>query len=188
MSGGGEVIVIGAGPAGTQCALTLHRFGVGVLVIERGAVPVEARPGWRSGCSIAVGIATENRRQMKELGVPILQGQAGEIVWAPLARRYSVATESAIRFTGTLVLAYGANETQGGCFMRRLPDLSGLELEADGFGFPVTGNGFETSCPGLYAIGDLASGYDRSVSTAIGSAASAARAIAARVLEERKAA
>jgi len=31
-----EVIVVGAGPSGLSCALTLARYGIEVLVIERG--------------------------------------------------------------------------------------------------------------------------------------------------------
>jgi thioredoxin reductase (NADPH) len=65
------------------------------------------------------------------------------------------------------------------------PWLAGLALARDKRGYLVVGGNAETSCPGVFAIGDVSNPFHPSIATAIAAGTVAARAIAVVMSKEK---
>ncbi|MFH9059746.1 FAD-dependent oxidoreductase [Streptomyces coeruleorubidus] len=134
----GPVAVLGAGPAGMECALTLARSGVEVTVFDtarqaggqaRLASLAPHRPGWQK-------FVDYQREQLADLGVPVLLGSSpgpdaleayAEIVLATGAEEETVSVPGEVR---TLTSSD---------FLRRyadvVPDAPAVAVLDDGFGW-----------------------------------------------------
>lgn len=134
----GPVAVLGAGPGGMECALTLARSGVEVTVFDtarqaggqaRLASLAPHRPGWQK-------FAHYQREQLADFGVRVLLGSSpgqddleayAEIVLATGAREASVSVPGELRTLTSSV------------FLRRyadvVPDAPVVAVLDDGFGW-----------------------------------------------------
>ncbi|WP_324605934.1 FAD-dependent oxidoreductase [Streptomyces sp. NRRL S-813] len=134
----GSVAVLGAGPAGMECALTLARTGVEVVVFDTardvgGQARLAARAAHRSGWQ---KIVDHQRDQLADLGVRVLLGTAptpaelarfSRIVLATGAREVAVPVPGDLRtLTSTDFLHQYADV---------VPDAPRIAVLDDGFGW-----------------------------------------------------
>ncbi|MGW0816169.1 oxidoreductase [Streptomyces viridiviolaceus] len=134
----GSVAVLGAGPAGMECALTLARTGAEVVVFDTardvgGQARLAARAAHRSGWQ---KIVDHHRDQLADLGVRVLLGTAptpaelarfSRIVLATGAREVAVPVPGDLRtLTSTDFLLQYADV---------VPDAPRIAVLDDGFGW-----------------------------------------------------
>ncbi|RWL23357.1 MAG: hypothetical protein EOR63_32240 [Mesorhizobium sp.] len=172
-----DAAVIGLGPAGTQSALVLARFGMKVLAVGREPPHDGMRSGWRGLGSIALRLAREAAEALPGSGAKVMPGEAQGLEWS--AGRYAFSVGE-LRFEAEhLVLATGRPSR---------PDrlAAGMDVDRAGGGLIETDGNFATSHGRLHAVGDLADGCCQSVQNALGSGHLAARHIAMAVLAWRR--
>lgn len=172
-----DVLVIGSGPAGTQCALHLKKLGVDVLLAGSekpssriGSMPKE--PGWasnRTSDAISRRIAADNAREMEEISPSaFIQAKLSRVTREGRLFRSQAGNRTFL--SRAVVLATGsARQTN--------PDLSEFDLDLDPDGRIEVDDDYQSSGVGVFAIGDLAGGLRTNVSCALGTGARAGRAI-----------
>lgn len=174
-----DAAVIGLGPAGSQCALVLARFGLRVLAVGAEAPHGGTRPGWRGEFGIASRLATEAVEALPASGAATVSGKAEGLEWDSSLPGYSFAV-GAFRYRARhVVLATGRlalTDTLAG----------GLDVDRSAGGRLDVDRAFVTSRSRLYAIGDLADGYAMTVQTALGSGYMAARRVAEAFMAGRR--
>mgnify|MGYP000851217298 CR=1 FL=1 len=157
---GRRVLIVGNGPLNHQVALELARAGAEVV-----AVAEAAPPPWRARArSLAAmtfsnaGLAAKGLATLAELRlrrVPLIFGSVPEKVEATrnglvVTLRDPGSGRQALLTTDIVAMSYGFEPSS------EVARLLGCrhEIDARGCLATVTGDGFETSVPGVYAVGD----------------------------------
>ena len=161
---GSHVAVIGGGDNAFDVSRMLAEKGVRATIIMRSATPhaqpllVERlRPHQASG--LASVLAEQTVAAVEEIGGKVrIRLDAG----GPLEVDHVL-----------LLLGYRPNTDD--------PWLADLPLEKDADGYLIVDGNMETSCPGVFAVGDVVNPAYPSIATAIGSGTIAAREIQRRV-------
>jgi thioredoxin reductase (NADPH) len=149
---GGQIFVIGAGNSGGQAAVHLTRFAAKVTLVCR-------RPELSSMSSYLVSEIEAAGVDVK-LGTKIVDA-SGEGRLEGLTLRDDKGGKEIVPADAVFVLIGGQPRVEW------LPE----DVARDDRGFVVTGGGehmFETSLPGIFAIGDVRSGSVKRVASAVG--------------------
>jgi len=173
-----DTVVIGAGPAGTQCALYLGQSGADVLLAggEQPAarlVAMPRAPGWAtSGSSdeVSLRIATENVANLASSRVNVAYAFVRSVAREEGMFTLEMADQQRYR-ARTVVFATGHadGDPLGGI------DAAGLDLDMAEDGRIDVDDKGGTSHSGIYAVGDAASGCMKNVSCAMGTGSRTAR-------------
>jgi thioredoxin reductase (NADPH) len=150
---GGRVFVIGAGNSGGQAAAHLSRYADKVTIVCRRE-------------RIADTMSRYLIDEIRAAGVDVLQstqivGAAGEERLEQVTLRDARGAETVVDANAVFALIGAEPHTEW------LPD----EISRDERGFVLTGGGehmFETSAPGVFAIGDVRAGSVKRVASAVG--------------------
>ena len=163
---GQRLVIVGAGFVGAEVASTARKLGAEVTVVDVARVPLERVLGPEVGGLLADRYRAQGVDLRAETGLArFVADGAGHVVGVELTDGTTVPCTSAL-------VAVGA-------------EPAGELVEADRGGIPTDACG-RTALPGVYACGDVASGWRPSVSrrvrvehwtAAAGQAASVARAI-----------
>jgi thioredoxin reductase (NADPH) len=157
---GSHVAIIGGGDNAFDVSRMLAEKGVRVTVVMRSRSPT-ARP--RLVEELRKHEASGTARVMVERSVGALE-EAG----ARVRLRLSGGGELEVDH---VVLLFGYRPNTGE------PWLAGLSLEKDRNGYLVADSNMETSCRGVFAVGDVSNPAHPCIATAIGSGTMAAREI-----------
>lgn len=171
-----KFVIIGGGPAGTQCALTLHRWGLNVTVISRplSHCPSAQIPLLNDKNRSTVEIARENIIEFRNRNIRTVTGSARAIKIIPRTG-FQVTVDDGTVDATHVILATGSPRADGTL------DLSELEeLEFDSEGRIINSSDYETGQCGLFAIGEAAADYVRTLSCALGTGDGVARMLAKR--------
>jgi thioredoxin reductase len=165
---GSHVAVIGGGDNAFEISRMLAEKGVRVTVVMRSKSP-RAQPLLveRLREHQASGMA----RVMAERTVEALD-HAGSTVRVRLAGGGEIEVDHVV-----LLFGYRPNTNE--------PWLAELALATDALGYLVVDGNMETSCRGVFAVGDVANPAHPCIATAIASGTVAARAIEKRLARER---
>ena len=161
---GSHVAVIGGGDNAFDVSRMLAEKGVRATVIMRAKTPT-ARP--RLVDELRKHEASGTARVMVERTVAALD-EAGPTVRLRLGGGGELEVDH-------VVLLFGYRPNAGE------PWLAGLALEKDRNGYLVVDGNMETSCRGVFAVGDVANPAHPCIATAIGNATLAAREIQRRL-------
>lgn len=157
-----EVVVAGGGDAALSEALHLGQYARTVMIVTRGEA-------FRARQRYVSRVAEDERFQLRWASeiVEVL-GEGG--VEGVRVRDRESGSEEAIACTGLFV------------FVGLAPNAALLrpEIRRDEAGFVVTDESFETSAPGVFAIGAVRAGYGGRLTHAVAEATSAAEHAAAR--------
>jgi len=153
---GAKVFVVGAGNSGGQAAADLSRYAADVTLVCR-------RP------SLADNMSRYLQDEIEAAGVHVklsttIVGAVGEGRLQELTLRGPSGAREVVRADAVFVLIGG----------RPRSDWLPQEVERDERGFILTGGGehlFETSLPGVFAIGDVRAGSVKRVASAVGEGA-----------------
>jgi thioredoxin reductase (NADPH) len=151
--GGGRVFVIGAGNSGGQAAAHLSRYAANVTIVCRRERITDTMSSYLIDEIRAAGVEVLQSTQ-------IVDAEGDDRLERVTLKRASGATETV---EANAVFALIGAE----------PGVDWLppEVARDGRGFVLTGGGehmFETSLPGVFAIGDVRSGSVKRVASAVG--------------------
>ncbi len=165
---GSRVAVIGAGDNAFEISRMLAEKGVRVTVVMRAKAP-RAQPLLieRLQPHQAAGMA----RVMTERTVAALD-DAGSAVRVHLEGGGKIEADHVV-----LLFGYRPNTNE--------PWLAELALATDALGYLAVDGNMETSCRGVFAVGDVSNPAHPCIATAIGSGTVAARAIEKRLARER---
>lgn len=155
----GKVGIIGAGPIGVEMAQALQRLGLQVLLLEAGpsilpreegeAAQVVADALRAEGVDLRLGAALERVVSTQNAADGRSIAERGPSWGGPEA--FGLVIAGRVEGVDHLVVASG-----------RRPNTEALGLEAAGIqhgpGGILVSAGMESSCPGHYAVGDLAEG------------------------------
>lgn len=153
---GGRIFVVGAGNSAGQAAVHLSRYAAEVTLLCR-------RP------SLGESMARYLREEIDAAGVgvrlsTIVVGAAGEGRLQEVTLRHASGGREVVPADGVFVLIGG----------QPCSDWLPGEVERDEKGFVVTGGGehmFETSLPGVFAVGDVRAGSVKRVASGVGEGA-----------------
>jgi thioredoxin reductase (NADPH) len=161
---GAHVAVIGGGDNAFDVSRMLAEKGVKATIVMRSATP-HARPQMveRLRAHQASGLAVVRAEQT----VAALEETGGK-VRVRLDAGDTVEVDHVL-----LLLGYRPNAGE--------PWLADLSLKKDAEGYLVVDRNMETSCPGVFAIGDVANPMHPCIATAVGSGTVAAREIQRRL-------
>ncbi len=159
---GKEVVVVGGGDSALEEALHLAQHAAKVTIVTRGD-RLRARPNY-----IARVKATENIEIRLACDVTEVVGGDG-VEAVRLANRQTGEAEE-IACAGVFVFIG----------LEPISDLLGDLVQRDGRGYVETNASMETLTPGLFAVGAVRAGYGGRLVQAMGEAATAAIAAAAR--------
>jgi thioredoxin reductase (NADPH) len=165
---GSRVAVIGGGDNAFEISRMLAEKGVRVIVVMRAKSP-RAQPLLieRLQPHQAAGMA----RVMTERTVAALD-DAGSAVRVHLEGGGQIEADHVV-----LLFGYRPNTDE--------PWLAELALATDALGYLAVDGNMETSCRGVFAVGDVSNPAHPCIATAIGSGTVAARAIEKRLARER---
>lgn len=139
------VLCVGGGPAGTEFAYFLARFGYEVTLVEQGNRLLETTP-------VPERAADRLADRLRKLGVTIRFGcTPNEIRHSARGVHITLSDGTASDF-GTVMLATGRTPRTGEL------GLSEAGIRCDRRGFIQTNRHLETTAPGIYAIGDVKAG------------------------------
>lgn len=161
-----DVIVIGGGPSGVQCATRLHRVGINVLLLTRS---IEMFSDTHASDTSRT-IARKNSINTISNRMPIKMAEVTAIHFS--YPHWHVKTKDATYLTKRVVLATGRSDNLAESLLSDLYDL-----EWDDEGSLVVDEDFLNSYNSLHIAGELTSGYDRTLSNAIGIGDAVARRI-----------
>ena len=149
---GGKVFVVGAGNSGGQAAVHLSRYAAEVTLVCR-------RPSLADNMSRYLQDEIEAAGVHVKLSTTIVDA-AGEGRLQGLTLRDASGARELVEADAVFVLIGG----------RPRSDWLPQELERDEHGFILTGGDhlFETSLPGVFAIGDVRAGSVKRVASAVG--------------------
>ena len=153
---GGRIFVVGAGNSAGQAAADLRRYAAEVTLVCR-------RP------TLGESMSHYLRDEIEAAGVrvrlsTIIVGAEGDGRLRELTLRHASGGREVVPADGVFVLIGG----------QPCSDWLPQELERDEKGFVLTGGGehmFETSLPGVFAIGDVRAGSVKRVASAVGEGA-----------------
>ena len=153
---GGRIFVVGAGNSAGQAAADLRRYAAEVTLVCR-------RP------TLGESMSQYLRDEIEAAGVrvrlsTIIVGAEGDGRLRELTLRHASGGREVVPADGVFVLIGG----------QPCSDWLPQELERDEKGFVLTGGGehmFETSLPGVFAIGDVRAGSVKRVASAVGEGA-----------------
>jgi thioredoxin reductase (NADPH) len=153
---GGRIFVVGAGNSAGQAAADLRRYAAEVTLVCR-------RP------TLGESMSQYLRDEIEAAGVrvrlsTIIVGAEGDGRLRELTLRHASGGREVVPADGVFVLIGG----------QPCSDWLPQELERDEKGFVLTGGGehmFETSLPGIFAIGDVRAGSVKRVASAVGEGA-----------------
>jgi thioredoxin reductase (NADPH) len=153
---GGRIFVVGAGNSAGQAAVHLSRYAADVTLLCR-------RP------SLGESMSRYLREEIEAAGVnvrlsTIIVGAAGDGRLEEVTLRHTSGGRERVPADGVFVLIGG----------RPCSDWLPGEVERDERGFILTGSGehmFETSLPGVFAVGDVRAGSVKRVASAVGEGA-----------------
>jgi thioredoxin reductase (NADPH) len=161
---GSHVAVIGGGDNAFDVSRLLAEKGVRATVVMRAKLPT-AQP--RLVDELRKHEASGMARVMVERSIASLD-QAGARVRLRLSGGGELEVDHVV-----LLFGYRPNASE--------PWLAGLALEKDRNGYLVVDGNMETSCRGVFAVGDVANPAHPCVATAVGNATMAAREIQRRL-------
>ncbi len=152
---GGRIFVVGAGNSAGQAAVHLSRYADVTILCRR--------------ATLGEGMSRYLRDEIEAAGVhvrlsTIIVGASGDGRLQEVTLRHSSGDRDAVPADAVFVLIGG--QPRGDC----LPQ----EVERDDKGFILTGGGehmFETSLPGVFAVGDVRAGSVKRVASAVGEGA-----------------
>jgi thioredoxin reductase (NADPH) len=150
---GGRVFVVGAGNSGGQAAADLSRYAADVTLVCRGSSLADTMSRYLQDEIEAAGVHVKLST--------IIVGAAGEGRLQELTLRHASGARETLPADAVFVLIGGQPRA----------DWLPQEVERDDRGFIVTGGGehlFETSLPGVFAIGDVRAGSVKRVASAVG--------------------
>ncbi|HSD02651.1 MAG TPA: FAD-dependent oxidoreductase [Gaiellales bacterium] len=153
---GGRIFVIGAGNSAGQAAVDLSRYAAEVTLVCR-------RP------SLGEGMSRYLREEIEAAGVGVKLGAiavdaTGDGRLQEVTLRHASGDREIVPADAVFVLIGG----------RPCSDWLPQEIERDEKGYILTGDGehmFETSLPGVFAIGDVRAGSVKRVASAVGEGA-----------------
>ncbi|MEL6958579.1 MAG: FAD-dependent oxidoreductase [Pseudomonadota bacterium] len=153
--GGSEVVVIGGGNSAGQAAMYLSRAAKHVHLLVRGNSLAASMSDYLSSRLEAdPAITIHYRTEIKEL-------QGDDTLGCVIIRDKASGQDWEVAAKSVFVMVGAAPNTSW---------LSGL-VELDDRGFVITGqngDGYETSCPGIFAVGDVRSGSVKRVASSVG--------------------
>ena len=158
-SRGTQVIVVGGGNSAGQAAMFLSRHAACTHIVVRGT-------GLAATMSSYLSNRIESDARIQLWTETEIVGLAGEDALQHVTLRNSRTGEEQTLDSSALFIMIGAG-----------PNTAWLDgqVELDDHGFVLTGRdagetttGFETSAPGVYAVGDLRSGSVKRVASAVG--------------------
>ena len=157
---GQDVVVVGGGDAALQEALHLADYVDGITLITRGDA-LRARPDY-------VAQATANPNFALRLSTAVLDVLGSDEVEGIRVAPAAGGESEDIACSGVFIFV-GLEPNTG-----YLPDT----IERDAAGRVVTDANYQTSVPGIYAVGAIRAGYSGQLADAVDEAASAAARIA----------
>jgi thioredoxin reductase (NADPH) len=157
-----EVVVAGGGDAALSEAIHLGQFARAVTIVTRGET-------FRARRNYVSRIADDERYRLRWAN-EIVEVLGGDGVEAVRVRDRETGTEEVVACRGLFV------------FVGLLPNaaLVPSEVTRDAGGFLVTDGSFETSIPGLFAVGAVRSGYGGRLTHAVAEATAAVERAAPR--------
>ena len=166
--------IIGGGPAGIQAALTLHRWGHNVCVLSRPLpnCPTSQIPLFDEKQRPSVGIARANIKEFREKHIQNLTDNVTAVCVDP-GHDFIIEIQNYILKASHVIIATGAPRQDGRIDFSGCPDLT-----FDGEGRIITDDEYSTEHLHLYAVGEAASGYVRTLGCALGTGDGVARMIA----------
>ena len=174
-----DTVVVGAGPAGTQCALHLGQYGADVLLAggEHPKARLASMPREKCWASseiadeISLRLATDNAARLGSHRVHVAYAFARSITWENGLLRLDVAGQTCHARAVVIATGHGDGDPLTGI------DAAGLDLDRAEDGRIDVDDEGGTSHIGVYAIGDAAAGHRMNVSGAMGTASRTARAL-----------
>ncbi len=139
-----RIVIIGGGLVGTEFATVFHAMGMDVTILERADYLL---PGMDEE------IGRYMQRSMEEKGIKVYTGAGSsrvEIRDGSLYCTYRSRGKEKELCTERVLVAMGRRAQLEGLFAPELRD----RLETNN-GAPVVGSDFQTSLPGVYAVGDM---------------------------------
>jgi thioredoxin reductase len=163
-SPGSHVAIIGGGDNAFDVARMLVEKGVRATIIMRSQMP-RARPLMR-----------DRLRKHESSGMARILAPRSVQALEEFSSRVRLRLDRGDRIEADhvlLLLGYRPNSDEDW--------MAELALETDGQGYLIVDGNMETSCPGVFAVGDVANPAHPCIATAIGSGTMAAREIARRL-------
>jgi thioredoxin reductase (NADPH) len=147
---GRTALVVGGGNSAGQAAMYLSRRAQRVHLVVRGASLAASMSDY------LIERIRKNDAIELHFGAEVTALHGDQTLEAVTLRQADV--ESRIEAAGLFIMVGAAPNTSW---------LSGL-VELDDKGFVVTGDGYVTSCPGIFAVGDVRAGSVKRVASAVG--------------------
>lgn len=170
-----KFVIIGGGPAGIQAALTLHRWGFKVCVLSRPLpdCPMAQIPLFDENQRPFVDIARSNIKEFKEKNIQNLIANVTAVSENDNGHGFVIEYSNYIIKATHVIIATGTPKREDMIDFTACPELS---LDKDNR-IVIDGN-YSSEQRNLYAIGEAASGYVRTLCCALGTGDGLARMLA----------
>ena len=149
---GRPAVVIGGGNSAGQAAMYLSRRAEHVHLVVRGASLATSMSDY------LIGRIRDNAAITLHFGAQVTALHGGETLEAVTLARPSEGVETVVPAAGLFVMVGAAPNTGW---------LEGL-VDLDERGFVRTSDGYATSCPGVFAVGDVRAASIKRVASAVG--------------------